>query len=113
RPEHGLSIDANTHASLPFELPCTPTYATLNVCQAQQALGTGNSDGECLSSVTGIVGAAGASERCGRGIGIADHEEQALAFVGALAIEHRHLVTDLRGEVKVVAAVIADDLPAD
>src|SRR5690606_5344504 len=36
RLEHGLSIDANTHASLPFKLPCTPTYAILNVCQAHK-----------------------------------------------------------------------------
>src|SRR5690606_16784218 len=36
RLEHGLSIDANTHASLPFELPCTPTYAILNTCQAHK-----------------------------------------------------------------------------
>src|SRR5690606_35683399 len=36
RLEHGLSIDATTHASLPFELPCTPTYAILNACQAHK-----------------------------------------------------------------------------
>src|SRR5690606_7584514 len=36
RLEHGLSIDANTHASLPFERPCTPTYAILNACQAHK-----------------------------------------------------------------------------
>src|SRR5690606_11291672 len=36
RLEHGLSIDANTHASLPFERACTPTYAILNACQAHK-----------------------------------------------------------------------------
>lgn len=73
----------------------------------------GNQTSEAgVASVAVVIRTASAPQG-NLGIGISDHEEQALTLVGALPVKHRHLVTDPSWQEKVIATVVADDFPAD